>query len=229
MTALTIQAPAELLNIKTADKLTGGLSNPGKMPGPAFNTPAARCNVGSSLRAVENSVCSHCYACSGRYQFNNVQTALERRYQALMHEPRWVEAMIYLLVKKKHTEHFRWFDSGDIPNLTALLKIVSVVKQTPDTQHWLPTREIGVLGEYIGLGHTVPENMVFRVSMNFIGQEARLPKNLQNVPGIETSVFGGEEDGTFVCPSLQQNNTCGDCRHCWERSGLPTNYIQHGR
>jgi len=37
------------MKIKEANSITGGLSNPSKMPGRAYSIPASRCNVGSKL------------------------------------------------------------------------------------------------------------------------------------------------------------------------------------
>ena len=78
--------------IKEAHKITGGLSKPSKMPGPAYNLPAAACITGAKLVKVPGSVCAGCYALKGRYRFKNVQDALQRRLQELQ-EPRWVQAM----------------------------------------------------------------------------------------------------------------------------------------
>ncbi len=63
---------------KEANRITGGLSKPSKMPGPAYNLPAIRCKTGSKLRKIKGSVCYGCYALKGRYCFPNVQKALER-------------------------------------------------------------------------------------------------------------------------------------------------------
>jgi hypothetical protein len=57
------------LNKKQAREITGGLSKPSKMPGPAFNLPASRCITGAKLVKVPGSVCHGCYALKGRYRF----------------------------------------------------------------------------------------------------------------------------------------------------------------
>ena len=95
---------------KEARQITGGLSKPSKMPGPAHNLPAWRCITGVKLQKVPGSVCAGCYAMKGRYRFRNVREALERRQQALT-EPRWVDAMVTLITGEAW---FRWHDSGDI-------------------------------------------------------------------------------------------------------------------
>ena len=70
---------------KEAREITGGLSKPSKMPGPAHNLPAVACKTGAKLAQVPGSVCAGCYALKGRYRFNNVQAALQRRLKALEH------------------------------------------------------------------------------------------------------------------------------------------------
>ena len=72
---------------KEAKAITGGLSAPSKMPGPAYNIPAAACITGSKLVNVKGSVCEGCYALKGRYRFSNVKEALNRRLKALGYKP----------------------------------------------------------------------------------------------------------------------------------------------
>ena len=83
-----------------AEKITGGLSAPGKMPEGSYNLPAAACITGSILRLIEGTPCYGCYAFTGRYNFPNVKDALTRRLESLTH-PQWVEAMVVLIKGKK--------------------------------------------------------------------------------------------------------------------------------
>ena len=80
---------------KEAKEITGGLSAPSKMPGPAYNLPASQCITGQKLVKVPGSTCAGCYALKGRYRKipANVQKALKRRLKAL-EDPRWVSGMI---------------------------------------------------------------------------------------------------------------------------------------
>ena len=104
---------------KEANKITGGLSAPGKMPEGSYNLPAGACQTGAKLRLVPDTPCYKCYAFKGRYNCPNVKAALARRLASLTH-PRWVEAMTTLVKKKKH---FRWHDSGDIQSVQHLKNI----------------------------------------------------------------------------------------------------------
>ena len=110
------------MNLKEAKKITGGLSSPSKMPGYAYNLPAWQCVTGVKLQAVAGSVCSGCYAMKGRYRFQNVKDALNRRLNSLT-DPQWVEAMTVLVTHySKQVPWFRWHDSGDLQGADHLKK-----------------------------------------------------------------------------------------------------------
>ena len=142
---------------KEAKAITGGLSAPSKMPGPAYNLPAVNCITGAKLVKIPGAVCAGCYALKGRYRFRNVRLALARRLESLKH-PDWVPAMVALI---QGIKHFRWHDSGDLQSAWHLQQIFRVCEATPDTQHWLPTQE----RKYLPLpGSTIPPNLVIRLS-----------------------------------------------------------------
>lgn len=188
-----------------AAAITGGLSHPSKMPGPAWNIPASRCLTGSKLRQVEGSTCSHCYALKGRYGFSNVQAALERRLRGFSN-PDWVEAMVFLI---GDTKWFRWFDSGDSQSPSMLLKIMDVCDRTPKTRHWLPTREYAFVSQALET-RAKPKNLTIRLSAHM--EEAPGPTVLADRLGLTTS---GVSRKFYTCPAPTQNNQCGECRHCW--------------
>ena len=196
---------------KEAREITGGLSKPSKMPGPAHNLPAQACKTGAKLVKVPGSVCAGCYALKGRYRFNNVQAALNRRLQAL-EDPRWVEAMTALI---KGEKFFRWHDSGDIQSMGHLENIFKVCKLTPETQHWMPTREAQILKRV--KVHEVPRNLIIRMSSHMIDQG---PVNFW--PWTSTVVTGGKS-----CPAQEQGNECKDCRQCWDRTERNVAYPKH--
>ena len=200
------------MNKKEAKIITGGLSKPSKMPGHAYNLPAWRCITGVKLQAVKNSVCAGCYAMKGRYRFRNVREALERRQQALT-DPRRVEAMVVLI---KGEPWFRWHDSGDIQSPEHLKNIFEVCKRTPETRHWLPTRE----AKFLTLmdPEVVPKNLIIRMSSHMINQGP-----VKSWPWTSTVLT----DGNHSCPASKQNNSCGSCRQCWNRDVKNISYGKH--
>ena len=201
------------MNKKEASQITGGLSAPSKMPGPSYNLPATRCLTGAKLAKIPGSVCHGCYALKGRYRFTNVKDAMQRRLESLTH-PRWVEAMTYLIQTHKQGQHFRWHDSGDIQSSWHLKQIFEVCNRTPETRHWLPTRE----RKFLPLSpDSIPKNLTIRFSSHMIDQ-----KPVTSWPWTSTV-----SSSTRTCPALDQGNSCKDCRACWDRTVSNVTYPKH--
>ncbi len=196
---------------KEARKITGGLSAPSKMPGPAYNLPAVACITGAKLVKIPGSVCHGCYALKGRYRFPNVQQALQRRATSIKH-PDWIDAMVSLIMGHKY---FRWHDSGDIQSPEHLCKIFEVCKRTPSTKHWMPTREarfLKLLDPAI-----IPSNLIIRMSSHMIDQGP-----VTFWPWTSTV-----STSTKTCPAQDQGNQCKSCRACWDRSVSNVTYPKH--
>jgi len=203
---------------KEAKQITGGLSKPSKMPGPAYNLPAASCQTGAKLAKIPGTICHGCYALKGRYRFTNVRLALARRLEALSH-PQWVQAMTILI---KGEKFFRWHDSGDLQSAYHLKQIFEVCNNTPDTSHWLPTRE----ARYLPLNHdSIPKNLTIRMSSHKVNQGP-----LKSWPWASTvyshdaPIYGAT---SLKCPALNQGNSCGTCRACWDRKISNVTYPKH--
>ena len=196
---------------KEARHITGGLSAPSKMPGPAYNLPAADCITGAKLVKVPGSVCAGCYALKGRYRFNNVQSALRRRAASIMH-PDWIDAMVALI---SGHEYFRWHDSGDIQSVEHLKRIFEVCKRTPDTKHWMPTREARFLR--LMDPDIIPSNLIIRMSSHMIDQGP-----VTFWPWTSTVSTKSK-----TCPASDQGNKCMDCRACWDRKVANVTYPKH--
>ena len=214
--------------IKEANQITGGLSKvekfdrngTGERIG-ALNFPANKCGVGSILAQIPGTPCHGCYALKGRYRFDNVQNALEKRFKQRDH-PLWVEAMT-LLIERQSPSHFRWFDSGDLqPGM--LQKIVEVCRKTPATKHWLPTQERKMVFDFINSGATIPDNLTIRLSATKIGATAKpSPFPTSAVNGI------GGVDCVLTIKKIRGKSvkTCGDCRQCWDKKVPHVNYTKH--
>ena len=195
---------------KEARQITGGLSAPSKMPGPAYNLPAQACITGAKLVKIPGSVCAGCYALKGRYNFRNVRLALARRLESLKH-PQWVLAMTVLI---KGEEVFRWHDSGDLQSTWHLKRIFEVCEATPETSHWLPTRE----AKFLPLNtDSIPKNLIIRMSSHRINQAP-----VKSWPWTSTV-----STGDFTCPASKQGNECKSCRNCWDRKVANVSYPKH--
>ena len=200
---------------KEAREITGGLRDPGKMPGHAYSLPAQACITGAKLVNVKGSTCSGCYALKGNYiRFPAVQKAMERRARSLVHDS-WITAMVTLI--KKH-RWFRWHDSGDLQSVQHLKNIFEVCKLTPDTRHWLPTREARFLN--LMDPDVVPKNLKIVLSDHMNNQRVT-PTWWPYTSGVTT------DHNQVSCPASNQGNKCLDCRKCWDRGTSRVIYGKH--
>jgi hypothetical protein len=216
--------------IKKADLVTGGFSKPSKMPGYSYSIPASKCKTGSKLKSVEGSVCYGCYAAddwdwnkqTGRYNnyaWSNVKNAMQRRFDAIKN-PMWVPAMIATILKRK-CDYFRWHDSGDIQSVEHLENIAKVCRGTPDTNHWIPTREYNTVRCWRD-SYDQPNNLCIRASAHMIDGFA--PKDMGNSSIV---VKGKAPKRSMECEAYKRDAKCGDCRACWSNSVSIIAYPYH--
>jgi len=211
--------------MKELETAVGGLSNPSKMPGLSYGTPAADCIIGAILRKKKGTVCEKCYAHKGMYVFPVVKKAQARRLEILTTDlETWRKDMTELLsrkyAKKKGPDAvFRWHDSGDLQSLSHLEAIVQIAKDLPGIAFWLPTKEYGLVRKYLRTNN-LPSNLVIRVSAPMIGQ------SVFGAGVYDTVSTVGTGEG-YACPAYTQGGECGDCRACWQKDVISVDYPQH--
>ena len=222
------------MRVKDANYITGhrtGLGRTSKMPGYSTALSAFDCPTGSLLAKITGTVCNKCYAMKGNYLFPDVKASHKARLAAIIH-PLWVDAMSFLIARRctigdPELSFFRWFDSGDLQTIDHLVKILEVARRTPGVHHWLATREVKLLKHYdkgvkAGLYPLPPGNVTFRVSASRFGQPP-----LTNLPTWANTATVDWEQAPHNCPAPKQNNSCGSCRACWDKSVPNVNYHQH--
>ena len=202
------------MKVKEAQAITGSMTRTTKMPGLSYSLPAWECKTGSKLRKVKGSVCASCYALKGNYtRYKAIKAAQYVRLEALK-DQRWIAAMVAQIIRQKF---FRWHDAGDIQSPEHLQKIFRVCELTPETRHWMPTREAQFLKDIDP--ETVPKNLIIRMSSHMVDQAP-----VTFWPWTSTVTSG---QGQASCPAPKQNNSCGDCRACWDRSIPNVSYGKH--
>lgn len=200
-----------------------------KMPGTSFGLSTAYCDVGGTLRDIEGSVCSQCYAERLEKFRPSVKKGWENRTKAVREacldgegQYVWVQAMAQRLKKLAPTHH-RWHDSGDLQSDRHLSMIMRVATLCPEIQFWLPTKERAIVKRARkALGNDgIPPNLCIRES-------AAMQNDRLNTPHPNSMVINGEApEGVWICPAPLQENSCGDCRACWDNKLLTVAYIKH--
>ena len=92
----------------------------------------------------------------------------------------------------------------------------------PIFKHWLPTREYGIVSDYIRDGGHIPENLTVRLSAYIVDGPA--PVGAAKRLGVQTSTVS---TSNFDCPASKQGNKCLSCRACWDKSVPNVAYGKH--
>ena len=203
----------------------------GKRTG-SWSLPAGESCPGS--KDVE--VCKGCYAKKGMYRFPVVKAVREYNKNDY-HNDDWVERMV---AKVSKFDYFRWFDSGDIETPELAMKIRAVIRSTPYTKHWLPTRSFklpkidSILRQPKGVGHDVRmkyinnyTNVSLRLSADNIGFKGELP-GVNSYVIKPTDLFEAKKRGIFVCPVTLPGSTqksCDTCTYCYGNGDVA--YVLH--
>ncbi|MAH47137.1 hypothetical protein CMI37_15020 [Candidatus Pacearchaeota archaeon] len=211
----------------------GGLSRTSKMPCFSWGIPTDYCRRGKELHLKDKkSICGSCYAMKGAYLWKPTEVAYERRYQAWKNLPRqkWVDYMVTIFNSKaiRNRGHFRWFDSGDLQSISMLEDIILIAMKTPYIKHWLATREYDIVYKVQKDGAWIPDNLVIRLSHDHVDELDKLNISADNHQSVSISDRSIKLDKKqFTCPSLLQDNSCGDCRACWNSRVKQVAYIKH--
>ena len=166
--------------------------------------------------------CSGCYATTGCYNFPDTKAVRATNKEAWKSDT-FVSDFIQALTKKSH---FRWFDSGDMYSLELAEKMYSIMKATPSTKHWLPTRmkKFTKFADVIARMEALPNVMVRFSSDAVDGTYTKGVHGSTIVPSAEAA-----DSNTFVCQAPNQGGKCLDCRACYDKSINMIGYVAHGR
>ena len=104
--------------------------------------------------------------------------------------------------------------------MAMLEKIVMVCNGTPTIKHWLPTREVKIVSDYLKIYKEFPDNLLVRVSSPMIDGE---PLKFD----YTSTVHHNKQAIGHDCPSRFQDNECRDCRACWNKEVKNVSYHKH--
>lgn len=196
-----------------ANAICGTLTNTSKMPCKSYSLPTEACQTGYKMAQIKGSVCHSCYANKGFYKAyeKTVKPSQWARLDSLSN-PHWVAGMVALIGSDSF---FRWHDSGDLQSVQHLEQIARVAELTPKTRHWLPTREYGMVKQFIAKNGELPKNLIVRLSAMYPDKPVIVPKSLQGVANVAVSNVHTDKPMGTACNAPKQNGACLDCRLCW--------------
>ena len=213
--------------VEVAGKVQQGNS---KIVGSTYNLPTDLCKTGQKLAKVPNSVCASCYATKIEKGIHGktVLASEWKNYNKWLECDRseWVHAIAKQIenhsrLKQKNGKAgaglHRWFSSGDLQGMAMLKAIVEVCNLTPNVKHWLPTKEKGLVNQYLRTVGQFPENLNVRLSDPMIdgSQVIATDKHITRSAVQKNSELIGHK-----CPVTMDKarKSCGDCNACWDKS-----------
>jgi len=219
------------VNRTEARAYLGGFGDTAAMPCPSYGLSRDTCVRGKHLRKIQGTVCATCYAGKGNYHRPQVHAANQRRLERLLYSSRFVDMFVVAL---EGEPYFRFFDTGDIPNLTCLERVMDVVSQCRWCRFWIPTREFGTVNAYLATHGSFPDNVNVRISADYVD---RLPDPGQVPVGCTFSTVAslknpnGLPDAHLCLPTFDGEfcEKCAEagCRACWDRGVPHVCYRQH--
>jgi hypothetical protein len=214
--------------VKEAIEHTGSLGQTKKMPGKSYGIQAWHCGIGMKLAEVEGTVCSKCYGLVGFYNMPSVKVAQDKRLDLMLTDSLWEDGMV-VQIRLLRMQYFRWFDDGDLQSLYNLERIIRVCERTPMVNHWMPTKEYGIVNMFLMEGGQIPENLSLRPSgYKFNGEPPVFKGRFELMADLPTSTATYLDENEqpevvhgHLCPAHWQNGECGECRACWNWKEVP--------
>ena len=182
--------------------------------------PGARGDEGEAVDA-----CKFCYARRGNYVYSNVKAVRARNLEDWKLDD-WCDRMVDAIGEDPY---FRWFDSGDCYHRELALKILEVMRRTPKTEHWFPTRMYKFdKFKDILFDMSCLSNVVVRLSSDSVTGECLDTTMTSSVIVPYAKYPSSRPNDTVECEAYTREGKCGDCRACWSKNVKVIAYPYHG-
>jgi hypothetical protein len=196
----------------------------------SWSLPAGSEGACPMYNPAPTSVCSHCYAMTGRYCMPHVLRCQFTRFawtrRHLARTPHlWTSVMASAIAT--HGGFFRWHDSGDIFSLPYLRACTEVCHRTPHIRHWFPTRSWIYPAWLPALRrlHALPNVNVQPSAIHFDDP----PPNIPGLGHGAAVITKSRRNGLRTCPKSRNRTNCAleKCRACWTNF-QPVAFVRHG-
>ena len=198
------------------------LSNTTKMPCKSFSLEAGEtCPASRDEDGTVVDSCQICYAKIGYYRMDNTK-GVRQHNKKDWKNPDWVQVMVNEI---KGDKYFRWFDSGDCYHTKLAFKILEVMRLTPETKHWMPTKQYKFLKfRKIFERMNGLSNVAVRYSSDsIVGETIKGEYTSTIIPNSSWPI-----ENVKICHAYKRKGKCGFCRICWNKAIKTVAYPAHG-
>lgn len=176
-------------------------------------------------QAKDSEVCKGCYALKGMYRFPVVKNTRKHNREDYKTSD-WVTRMISECTK---LDYLRFFDSGDCETLELVSKIEDVIKASPRTKFWLPSRmdKDPAFKKALARVGKLP-NVALRPSADNIGLDKPERPGVNSYVIRPEDIFECAKRGINLCPVTAPGSTqksCDTCTLCY--TNAPVAYMMH--
>ena len=192
---------------------------------PGFNLPAKLfcpalgAAIEHAAETGRQSICSRCYACSGRYTLGVVTRALKGRGIWWTDTPiqERIEELADQIRSGGEPRYFRCYDSGDIDTPEACEFWDRLSRLFPKTLFWLPTKT-WVLTDFL------PSLQDLNKRPNVLVRPSALC--FDDPPPIVPGLCAGHSSAKLEPSKADREcaGKCGRCRACWTRPEVSVNF-----
>ena len=166
-----------------------------------------------------------CYACKGRWMFENVKKSLLENLRVYNENPEQFFNVIDIKLQLVPYRYFRWHSSGDIVDERYLQGMVDLAKKHKNTKFLCFTKKFELVNNYL-FKHKVPKNLVI-VFSNWKDFQCDNPHNLPC-----TYVEFKKDNGYIPENAVVCNGSCEKCTldggGCWTlKKGQSVKFKKH--
>lgn len=166
-----------------------------------------------------------CYARRGRFAFPHNKDLLQKNLDLWKSDP----SGFFFDVKfvAFHSRFFRYFSSGDIPDMEFFIHMTEVARELPDTQFLAFTKKTDIVNTYIDANGELPPNL----HIVFSAWGSWLPHNPYNLP-VAYIRFKKGDNSMIPTDARPCQRFCGDCVmtgcSCWDlQKGESVCFTEH--
>ena len=166
----------------------------------------------------------------GRQQISCVQAAYTRNLRLYNSDPIDFWEQVKFKIKHRALPLFRWFDSGDIPDIEFFNGMVDVANTFPNIKFMSFTKKYEIVNEWLDKNEKLPDNFNVIFSAWHIGWRVYNPYNLPvaYVDFKDKTLNPEFPAGITGCPNQKDKTiTCSTCQKCWNKKIGAVKFIQH--